>query len=60
MVLETLQVLAVETVAHGKADITRIYDIIALRDDTIQQALAVADIGVEHVVHTDTGLQVAV
>ena len=28
MVLETLQVLAVETVAHGKADVARIYDVI--------------------------------
>ena len=60
MVLETLQVLAVETVAHGKADIACINDIIALRDDAIQQAFTVTHIGVEHIVHAKRGLQVAV
>ena len=60
MVLETLQVLAVETVAQGKADIARIYDVVTLCDDTIQQTLTVIEIGVEHIVHAKGGLQVAV
>ena len=60
MVVEPLQVLAVEAVAHRETDIARIYDVVALRDDAIQQAHAVANIGVEHIVHAKRGLQVAV
>ncbi len=60
MVLEPLQVLAVETVAHRKADVTCIDDVVAFRDDPIQQALAVLDIGVEHIIHADTCTQVTV
>lgn len=60
MVLKWVQVFAVEAVVHRKADVTRIHNVVAFRDDPIQQDLAVLDIGVEHIIHADTCTQVTV
>ena len=37
MVLETLQVLAVEAVAHRETDVARINEVVAFRDDAVQE-----------------------